>query len=94
MLYWTVPKRTVTRLAVTLQLPINDDAPDIGLITPRDHLWMDVLAGITILMLIVGWVYMAAKYPVRLPQQTVRFAPTRFRRVTASSASIRGRDLR
>jgi methane/ammonia monooxygenase subunit B len=75
MLYWTVPKRTVTRLAVTLQLPVNDDAPDIGLITPRDHMWMDLLAGVTVLMLIVGWVYMAAKYPVRLPQQTVRFAP-------------------
>jgi methane/ammonia monooxygenase subunit B len=75
MLYWTIPKRTVTRLAVTLQLPINDDAPDIGLITPRDHMWMDLLAGVTILMLIVGWVYMAVKYPVRLPQQTVRFAP-------------------
>lgn len=75
MLYWTVPKRTVTRLAVTLQLPINDDAPDIGLITPRDRMWMDLLAGVTILMLIVGWVYMAVKYPVRLPQQTVRFAP-------------------
>ncbi len=75
MIYWTVPKRTVTRLAVTLQLPINDDAPDIGLITPRDHMWMDLLAGVTVLMLIVGWVYMAVKYPVRLPQQTVRFAP-------------------
>ncbi len=75
MLYWTVPKRTVTRLAVTMQLPINDDAPDIGLITPRDHMWMDLLTAITVLMLIVGWVYMAVKYPVRLPQQTVRFAP-------------------
>jgi methane/ammonia monooxygenase subunit B len=75
MIYWTVPKRTVTRLAVTLQLPINDDAPDVGLITPRDHMWMDLLAGVTVLMLIVGWVYMAVKYPVRLPQQTVRFAP-------------------
>ena len=60
---------------MTLQLPINDDAPDIGLITPRDHMWMDLLAGVTVLMLIVGWVYMAVKYPVRLPQQTVRFAP-------------------
>ena len=75
MVYWTVPKRTVTRLAVTSQLPANDDAPDIGLITPRDHMWMNLLAGVTVLMLIVGWVYMAAKYPVRLPQQTVRFAP-------------------
>jgi hypothetical protein len=34
-----------------------------------------VLAGITIAMLVVGWVWMAAKYPVRLPQQTDRFAP-------------------
>jgi methane/ammonia monooxygenase subunit B len=75
MIYWTVPKRTVTRLAVTSQLPVNDDAPDIGLITARDHLWMDVLAGITIVMLVGGWIYMAAKYPVRLPQQTDRFAP-------------------
>ncbi|MBF6558798.1 MAG: hypothetical protein IVW56_00810 [Candidatus Binataceae bacterium] len=75
MLYWTVPKRTVTRLAVTIQLPINDDAPDIGLITPRDHFWMSVLAGITVAMMVGGWVYMAAKFPVRLPQQTDRFEP-------------------
>jgi methane/ammonia monooxygenase subunit B len=75
MLYWTVPKRTVTRLAVTTQIPVNDDAPDIGLITPRDQMWMTVLAAVTILMLVGGWVYMAAKYPVRLPQQTDRFAP-------------------
>jgi len=75
MVYWTVPKRTVTRLAVTTQIPVNDDAPDIGLITPRDHMWMDVLAGATIAMLVIGWIYMAVKFPVRLPQQTVRFAP-------------------
>jgi methane/ammonia monooxygenase subunit B len=75
MIYWTVPKRTVTRLAVTSQLEPNDDAPDIGLITPEDHKWMNVLAGITIAMLVGGWVWMAVKYPVRLPQQTDRFAP-------------------
>ncbi len=76
MIYWTVPKRTVTRLAVTSQLGANDDAPDIGLITREDHKWMNVLAAITILMLVGGWAWMAAKYPVRLPQQTDRFAPT------------------
>jgi methane/ammonia monooxygenase subunit B len=75
MLYWTLSKRTVTNLAVTLQLPVNDDGPDIGLITPRDHVWMNVLAGITIAMLVVGWTFMAMKYPVRLPQQTDWFAP-------------------
>jgi methane/ammonia monooxygenase subunit B len=75
MIYWTVPKRTVTRLAVTTQISPNDDAPDIGLITPEDHKWMNLLAGITVVMLVGGWVWMAVKYPVRLPQQTDRFAP-------------------
>jgi methane/ammonia monooxygenase subunit B len=75
MLYWTLTKRTVTNLAVTIQLPVNDDAPDIGLITPRDHMWMNVLAGLTVVMLVVGWTYIGIKYPVRLPQQTDWFAP-------------------
>jgi methane/ammonia monooxygenase subunit B len=75
MFYWTLSKRTVTNLAVTVQLSPNDDAPDIGLITPRDHMWMNVLAGLTIVMLVVGWTYAATKYPVRLPQQTDWFAP-------------------
>lgn len=75
MLYWTLSKRTVTNLAVTLQLPVNDDAPDIGLITPKDHMWMNVLAGITVVMLLVGWTYMAMRYPVRLPQQTDWITP-------------------
>ena len=75
MLYWTLSKRTVTNLAVTLQLPVNDDAPDIGLITPKDHVWKNVLAGITIVMLLVGWTHMAMEYPVRLPQQTDWITP-------------------
>lgn len=75
MFYWTLSKRTVTNLAVTVQLSPNDDAPDIGLITPRDHMWMNVLAGLTIVMLVVGWTYAAIRYPIRLPQQTDWFAP-------------------
>ena len=75
MLYWTLTKRTVTNLAVTIQLPVNDDAPDIGLITPRDHMWMNVLAGLAVVMLVVGWTYSAMNYPVRWPQQTDWFAP-------------------
>jgi len=70
MVYWTFTKRTVTNLAVTMQLPVNDDAPDIGLITPRDHMWMNVIAGLAIALLIVGWTYSATSYPVRWPQQT------------------------
>src|SRR5260370_1650988 len=44
MLYWTLTHRTVTNLAVTIQLAGNDDTLDIGLHTPRDHMGMDVLA--------------------------------------------------
>ncbi len=75
MLYWTLSKRTVTNLAVTIQLGPNDDAPDIGLITPRDHMWMNVIAGLAVAMLIIGWAYAATTYPVRLPQQTAWFTP-------------------
>ena len=75
MLYWTLSKRTVTNLAVTLQIPVNDPGADIGLITPKDQAWMNVLAGVTVAMLVVGWTYMAMKYPVRLPQQTDWFTP-------------------
>ena len=75
MLYWTLTKRTVTNLAVTLQLPANDDAPDIGLITPRDHMWMNVIAGVALVMLVLGWTYAATSYPVRWPQQTDWFTP-------------------
>ena len=75
MVYWTFTKRTVTNLAVTMQLPVNDDGPDIGLITPRDHMWMNVIAGLTIALLIVGWTYSATQYPVRWPQQTDWITP-------------------
>jgi methane/ammonia monooxygenase subunit B len=75
MIYWTFTKRTVTNLAVTMQLPVNDDGPDIGLITPRDHFWMNVIAGLTVLLLVVGWTYAGTKYPVRWPQQTDWITP-------------------
>lgn len=75
ILYWTSNKPTVTNLAVTSQLPVNDDAPDIGLITRRDHMWMNVIAGVTLVMLIVGWTYATSNAPVRWPQQTDWFTP-------------------
>lgn len=75
MLYWTLTKRTVTNLAVTSQLPPNDDAPDIGLITPRDHMWMNIIAGLTVILLVVGWAYATMKHPVRWVQQTDWISP-------------------
>ena len=64
----------MTRVAVTTHIAVNDGAADIGLITPRDHVWMDVLAGATIAMLVIGWIYMAVKFTVRRPQQHAPFA--------------------
>ena len=77
MFWWTWwgGHRTVTNLAVTLQLPLNDDAPDIGLITPTDHKWCNIMAGATLLLFIGGWFYMTSTAPVRLPQQTVWLTP-------------------
>jgi methane/ammonia monooxygenase subunit B len=77
MFWWTWwGHRTITNLAVTIQVPLNDDAPDIGLITPTDHKWCNVMAGATILLLVIGWIYMSSNYPVRLPQQTVWLTPS------------------
>jgi methane/ammonia monooxygenase subunit B len=81
MLYWTVPKigganhRTVSKLPVTLRVPLDTDGQDIGLITKRDHRVSDVLLGLTALLLIVGWVYQSAAFPVKIPQQVFRFTP-------------------
>jgi methane/ammonia monooxygenase subunit B len=81
MLYWTVPKigganhRTVSKLPVTLRVPLNTDGQDIGLITKRDHRVSDLLLAGTVLLLVVGWVYQSVAFPVKIPQQVFRFTP-------------------
>ena len=77
MFWWTWwgGHRTVTNLAVTLQIPLNDDAPDIGLITPTDHKWCNIMAAVTLVVFVLGWLYMSSQAPVRLPQQTVWLTP-------------------
>jgi methane/ammonia monooxygenase subunit B len=81
MLYWTVPKiggpnhRTVSKLPVTLSIPLNTDAQDIGVITKRDHTVSNLLLGGTIVLLVVGWIYQSVAFPVKIPQQVFRFSP-------------------
>jgi methane/ammonia monooxygenase subunit B len=75
MIYWTVPKRTVTNLAVTSQIPLNTDGMDYGLITKRDHRNMNWFALGTALLLAVGWIWQAAAFPTKMPQQIFQFAP-------------------
>lgn len=75
MWYWTGPKRTVTRLAVTSQLPLNDDGAAVGLVTPQDHRFVNLLALLSVAVLGIGWLYARQAFPVRIPQQVVRFEP-------------------
>jgi methane/ammonia monooxygenase subunit B len=75
MIYWTVPKRTVTNLAVTSQIPLNTDGMDYGLITKRDHRNMNWFALGTALLLAVGWIWQAVAFPTKMPQQIFQFAP-------------------
>jgi methane/ammonia monooxygenase subunit B len=75
MIYWTVPKRTVTNLAVTSQIPLNTDGMDYGLITKKDHRNMNWFAIGTALLLLAGWIWQAAAFPTKMPQQIFQFAP-------------------
>src|SRR3979411_804178 len=81
MLYWTVPAigganhRTVSKLPVTLRIPLNTDGQDIGLITKRDHRVSNILLLGTVALLVVGWVYQSVAFPIKIPQQVFRFTP-------------------
>jgi methane/ammonia monooxygenase subunit B len=75
MIYWTVPKRTVTNLAVTSQIPLNTDGMEYGLITKKDHRNMNWFVIGTVLLLAVGWIWQSAAFPDKLPQQIIQFAP-------------------
>ncbi len=94
MVWWTTQHRTVHNLAVTLQVPLNDEGMDVGLITKRDHRVSDILAGATVVVLIAGWLIMSANWPTRIPQQVVRLdvpvypTPAAFSEATASTSTF------
>jgi methane/ammonia monooxygenase subunit B len=67
--------RTVTNPAVTLSIPLNDDGVAVGLNRKADHRFSDILMIVTALFLLVGWIYAAAAWPVKIPQQVVQFEP-------------------
>ena len=77
ILWWTLKHRTVTTLAVTSQLPLNDSGEDIGLITRADHRTSNLIAALTVVLLAAGWLWMDRSWPIRIPQQILRFTPTR-----------------
>lgn len=74
LLWWIVPKPTVSRLAVTSQLSVNDDGGDaVGLVTKRDHRAMDIIMLATVLLLVGGWIWQATAFKTKIPQQVDRF---------------------
>jgi methane/ammonia monooxygenase subunit B len=77
MLWWTLKHRTVTNLAVTSQIPVNDPGEDIGLITKADHRTSSLIAVVSVVLLGLGWLYMNWAWPTRIPQQVLRITPPR-----------------
>lgn len=75
MLWWTLKHRTVTNLAVTSQIPLNDPGEDIGLITKADHRTSTLIVVVSVILLALGWLYMDRAWPTRIPQQVLRITP-------------------
>jgi methane/ammonia monooxygenase subunit B len=69
------PRRTVTNPAVTLAIPLNDDGLAVGLNTKKDHRVVNIIALVTALFLLIGWIWQASAFPVKIPQQVVQFEP-------------------
>jgi methane/ammonia monooxygenase subunit B len=72
---WRANHRTVSKLPVTLRVPLNTDGQDIGLITKQDHSVSNWLLAATIALLAVGWIYQSVSFPIKIPQQVFRFTP-------------------
>jgi methane/ammonia monooxygenase subunit B len=73
LLYWIVPKPTVTRLPVNLQIPLNTDGEIYGLITKRDHRVSDAIMAVTLVATLVGMIWQGQAYPTKLAQQVLRY---------------------
>lgn len=92
MIMWTWSRPTITRLAVTNQLPLNQDGGDaVGLITRQDHRNTAIIAGITVVLVGAGFLISAFAFPGRIPQQTDWITPpTSEQPASVTEASLTG----
>jgi len=93
LLWWIWPKPTVSRLAITSQLSVNDDGGDaIGLVTKRDKRAMDIIVLVTVLYVAVGLLWQSNAFPTKIPLQVQRFtvqgAPQPVPFATANATAI------
>jgi methane/ammonia monooxygenase subunit B len=79
MFYWTVPggyKRTITRLRVANELPLNQDGgAAVGLITKRDHRMFELITGLTVVLVAVGFIWASVHYSGNIPLQVQWVTP-------------------
>ena len=76
MIMWTWTRPTITRLAVTNQLPLNQDGGDaVGLVTKQDHRNSAIIAGATIVLVGAGFLWQAFAFPGKIPQQSDWITP-------------------
>ncbi len=75
MVYWVGAHRTITRLPLTVQLPLNDDGAAIGLTTRRDHRMVNLIAAVTVLFIVLTYGYSTYTWPQQLPPQVQRLEP-------------------
>lgn len=75
MVFWVGAHRTISRLPLNVQLPLNDDGASIGLTTRRDHRVVNLIAGVTVLFIVLTYGYSAYAWPQQLPPQVQRVEP-------------------
>jgi methane/ammonia monooxygenase subunit B len=73
MLFWTAPggrKRTINRLRVANELPLNQDGgPAVGVITKGDHRQCELITGLTLVLVVGGFIWASAHYSGNIPLQ-------------------------
>jgi methane/ammonia monooxygenase subunit B len=95
LLFWTVPggrKRTITRLRVANELPLNQDGgPAVGIITKGDHRTCQLITGITVALVAVGFTWASIHYSGNIPLQvdwvTPPAAPAQAQLATANASN-------
>ncbi len=79
MLFWTVPggrKRTINRLRVANELPLNQDGgAAVGLITKSDHRQLELITGLTLLLVGGGFLWASIHYSGNIPLQVDWITP-------------------
>jgi methane/ammonia monooxygenase subunit B len=79
LFFWTVPggyKRTITRLRVANELPLNQDGgPAVGLFTKADHRHVGIITAVTVIITGAGFLWASIHYSGNIPLQVQWVTP-------------------